>query len=324
MCDNPLEDLLRKHLPITKNTKGGWEKFDAPCCTHNGEGRDKRSRGNIIFSQSGISYNCYNCQYRASWKGGSPIVGKKMADLLLWLGASKDEIREMKCKMRVKFQGNEKPYVHKPKYVNFDFNEMDLPEKAKPIDYWLSQNTFDDNFLDMISYLYSRGDRLLQQNFYWSPLEKYSRKIIIPFYWDKEIVGYALRAIDKDFNPRYLNYKPKSFIYNTESIKDNNKIIIVVEGVFDALSINGVALLGANITDEQVCWLNQQNKTIILFSDNDSNGGKLKNVAEKNHWYFINKLRGYEHLKDASDIVKEIGAAATVSKLLSQITTRNI
>lgn len=317
--DNPLENLLRKHLPVTKSTKGGWEKFDAPCCTHNGEGRDKRSRGNIIFSPSGISYNCYNCQFKSSWKGGSPIVGKNMANLLSYLGATKDEIREMRSLMRSKFQGNEQEYKDnfRLNYVNFDFSEMDLPKGSKSFDEILSQSgTFDNDFCDVVSYLNKRGERILNQNYYWSSDEKHKRQLIIPFYWEGVIVGYALRNIDKDVKLRYLNYKPKNYLFNTESIRKNQKIIIVVEGIFDALSINGIALLGASVSDEQACWLNQQNKDIIIFSDNDRNGEKLKKAAKKYNWKFVNKLDGLEDYKDATDIVKDFGAAYTVSRIL--------
>lgn len=320
--DNPLENLLRQHLPITKNTKGGWEKFDAPCCTHNGEGRDKRSRGNIIFSSSGISYNCYNCQYRASWKGGSPIVGKKMSNLLSWLGASSDEIRDMKVQMRSKFQGNEKAYKdeYRVTYVNFDFPEMDLPKGAKSLDYYLKNESpetpFCQDLCDVFVYMSNRGSHILEKGFYWSPEPKYRRQIIIPFYWEDKIVGYTLRNIDKDASVRYLNYKPKNYLFNTEYIKDRHDYIIVVEGVLDAVAINAVGLLGASVTEEQACWLNQQGKKIIIYGDNDRNGEKLKYVARRHGWFFVSELKGEKRCKDAAELSKEYGAACAVAKIL--------
>lgn len=316
----PIEELIRKYLPITKSTSRGWEKFDAPCCTHNGETRDRRSRGNIIFSSSGISYNCYNCQYRASWKDSSPIVGKKITNLISWMGASNDEIYDMKNQMRTMFNDGDQPRIKRTEYVHLSFNDMDLPKNAKKIDYWLNQENIPEDFLDVISYLHKRGNRLFYNDtYYWTPIKEYNlnRRVIIPFYWENKLVGYTARSIDPNEKIRYLNFKQQDYIFNTEKIKEDHKFIMVTEGPLDALSINGIAVLGGNMTTKQVGWLKQQKKEIIIIPDGDSVGGNLKKIAIKNSWtlarpdWLISKT-----YKDVADAVKNLGAAYVVADII--------
>ena len=59
-------DTIRSFLPgRRKTTPSGWISFNAPCCN------DTRQRGGIIFSQEEtVSYHCFNCGFKASWRPG--------------------------------------------------------------------------------------------------------------------------------------------------------------------------------------------------------------------------------------------------------------
>jgi len=46
-------DVL-SYLPAKrKNTSSGWVSFNAPCCEHNGESRDRRQRGGVKSTAQG-------------------------------------------------------------------------------------------------------------------------------------------------------------------------------------------------------------------------------------------------------------------------------
>lgn len=327
MSELPIEKLLRKHLPPTKGCSHGWERFNAPCCVHRGETVDKRNRGNIIFSTQNISFNCYNCQFKASWKYGSGIVGKNMRNLLSWLGASQDEIKTMAYDLKKLFPDDRATAsAPKIKYVNFDFPDMDLPDGVNDFDHWLNQEPINEKFVDIVSYLHTRGSYLFElDNYRWSPSTEgnLSSRFIIPFKWEGRNVGYTTRTIDPKQKVRYINHKPKDYIFNTEAIKDDHKYILVTEGPMDALAVGGVAILGASISDRQAIWLNQQNKKIIIVPDKGKTGKNLISFACKQHWS-VSYPKWPDDCKDAADACKKFGHAATVAQIIHGIQDSNI
>ena len=71
---------------------------------------------------------------------------------------------------------------------------------------------------------------------------KYKNSIIIPIYKDSILVNFIGRVWDKNSNKRYLNcsneeslYNTKCLLYNYDSIKQGQDILIIVEGVFDCI-----------------------------------------------------------------------------------------
>ena len=83
------------YLPARrKPSASGWISFNAPCCEHNGESRDRRSRGGIKTSDASWSYHCFNCGYTASF-----ILGRNLSfkarKLMSWLGVPSEEIEHI-------------------------------------------------------------------------------------------------------------------------------------------------------------------------------------------------------------------------------------
>jgi hypothetical protein len=53
------------YLPAKrKQNPSGWISFNAPCCVHNNENADRRSRGGIKITDQGWSYHCFNCGFK--------------------------------------------------------------------------------------------------------------------------------------------------------------------------------------------------------------------------------------------------------------------
>jgi hypothetical protein len=66
-------------------------------------------------------------------------------------------------------------------------------------------------------------------------------------------VGYTARAIN-DAKPKYISEQQPGYVFNLDRQHNNREFVIVCEGPFDAISIDGCALLGAEIKDSQN-WL---------------------------------------------------------------------
>ena len=77
-----------------KRTASGWISFNAVCCEHNGDSRDKRQRGGIKQNGEDWSYHCFNCGFKASWQPGRPF-SHKLRKLMQWLNAPDDVINKV-------------------------------------------------------------------------------------------------------------------------------------------------------------------------------------------------------------------------------------
>ena len=77
-------EILTK-LPVRKKvTPSGWLTINCPMCTSQGQSRnDTKSRGGFAF-KDGLSYHCFNCNYKASYQTGR-LLNKKMRMLLIKL-----------------------------------------------------------------------------------------------------------------------------------------------------------------------------------------------------------------------------------------------
>ena len=88
-----IQDAVTQLLPAKRKTaSNGWTSFNAPCCHHNGESSDTRSRGGIISNAGGgVSYHCFNCQFKASWQPGR-LLSAKFRKLLRALNVPDDQV----------------------------------------------------------------------------------------------------------------------------------------------------------------------------------------------------------------------------------------
>jgi DNA primase len=83
-------------------------------------------------------------------------------------------------------------------------------------------------------------------------------------------------------------------------------VCIVTEGIFDALSIDGVALMHNDISNDHALLLSTLNKQLILVPDRDSAGLSLCDKALE-LGYSVSLPNGYIDVKDVNDAVVKYG-----------------
>lgn len=307
-----------------KRTSSGWYSFNAVCCTHNGETADTRGRAGMhLTSDGGVVYSCFNCRYSASWKPGI-LLSKRMKDLLSWMNFSIEEIRQINF-MAWKTKKNVIIDNEHNIYTTLSFDEISLPDNTEKFSTLLNNNCDDENFIKVANYVCDRGMEFIEEyDFMWSNTRKneMNKRVIIPFYWENKIVGYTARSIEKSKYRYYTEVHP-DYIFNTEIIKDEHEYIIVTEGPFDAIAANGVATLGDKITQNQINWLNQQGKNIIILPDRIKNGGKLLQTALEQNW-FVSFPKWDKGVKDAADALKKYGKLYTLWSIMKNITNNKL
>lgn len=297
-------DKFRTLLPPrAKNSPSGWTSFNAPCCQHRGHSPDTRKRGGIRFDGNGIVYNCFNCKFSTGWQPGSPF-GEKMKTLSRWLGANEDTIKEMVFEA-LKTEGEE--YAPEHYQSKIEFTDKELPEAAAPISKWLEQyDNVTAEWLDpLINYITDRGFDPLSENFYWSPTPGYENRVIIPFRWQNRIVGNTARKVTNG-KPKYLSDQHPHFVFNFDAQQENQKYILVCEGPFDALAVNGVALLTNDIADQQSRIINSLGAEVIVIPDQDQAGLALFDRASELNWS-VAMPNWDDSVKDVAEAVLKYG-----------------
>ena len=291
-----------------KKSSSGWQSFNAPCCVHNGETQDKRGRGGIILNGEAISYNCFNCGYKTGWQPGRPL-SRKLRQLMDWLGTPESDIKRLVLTaIQLKETAIEQNLI--PEEVEFNFEKKDFPEQSNPL--------ASDNKL-ILEYLHKRGLDENDYPYYWTPITetKFDRRVIIPFFWQGEIVGYTARLAVRG-NPKYFTSTPAGYVFNMDRQTEDRQFVIVTEGPFDAIAIDGVAILGSDIGDAQVDLIESLNRQIIMMPDNDSAGNKLVTQALKYNWD-VSFPTWYDTCKDINEAVLNYGKMFTLKNILDNV-----
>ena len=269
--------------PRAKSNPSGWTSFNAPCCHHRGHSHDKRKRGGLRFD-SGVVFNCFNCKYTASWQPGRPL-SEKFKSLCRWLGASEDTINVMIFEA-LKTESPE--YTPRESQVRISFAEKKLPDNSLPIAEWLDSDfagnkKLEEMFAKVVAYIYDRGFDPTSKDFYWSPQEGYQDRVIVPFYYKGKTVGNTARKV-RSGRPKYLSDHHNSFVYNIDAQEEDQKYIFVTEGPFDALSVDGVALLTNNVSEQQYRMIQGLGHEVIVIPDQDEAGINLINKSIEYGW----------------------------------------
>jgi len=298
-------DKFRTLLPPrAKSSPSGWTSFNAPCCQHRGHSPDTRKRAGIRFDGNGIVYNCFNCKFTTGWQPGSSI-GEKMKTLCRWLGSSEDTIKELVFEA-MRTEGDD--YRPEHQEIKLEFTDKELPEGAMPLLEWVNSKYWKDISLEVelvIAYVVSRGYDPFDGNFYWSPASGYESRVIIPFKWEERIVGNTARKVTNG-KPKYLSDQHPHFVFNFDQQKENQKYIFVCEGPFDALAVDGVALLTNEIAEQQSRIINSLGAEVIVIPDQDRAGLVLFDRAAELGWA-VAMPNWDPDVKDVADAVQRYG-----------------
>lgn len=299
-----LQETINSFLPTKRKiTPSGWISFNAPCCIHNGHSVDTRNRGGIIFNTDGLSYHCFNCGYKCSWQLGRNL-SIKCKKFLEWLNIPNDIINKISLEIIKENQNNDTNtrLVSLPK-----FQKTHLPDLSSLVD-----STSPSKILD---YIAQRNLELNEYPLYYTNSIHYKDRLIIPFYFKKEIVGYTARSI-KNKTPKYLTNSQPGYIFNIDNQLDNDKkFIILCEGPIDAIHTQGISVLGSEINEQQTLLINSLQKEVIVVPDRDTAGKKLMDKSLDEGWSVSMPAWG-TNINDIGDAVDKYGRLLTLYSII--------
>jgi len=295
-----------------KQTASGWISFNAPCCIHRGDSQDKRQRGGIKPGTDGSwSYHCFNCGYTASFVLGRNLTFKARK-LLEWMNVPQEEIERinlesLKHKSIEGLLGERQEIVNK--LQNIEFEDKNLPHNTQEIK--------PGGIAE--SYLRSRNIPL-DYPFLYKTMPR--RGIVIPFTHNNQVVGHTTRFMD-DRTPKYIQDIQPGYVFGTDLQRPNWQYAIVVEGVFDALCIGGLAVLHAEINDAQVRLIRSLGREVIVVPDQDDAGMRLVDCAVELGWA-VSMPEWTSGIKDVNDAVIHMGKLGALISIVQAKETSKI
>ena len=309
-----VSDIITAYLPSKrKTTPSGWTSFNAPCCHHNGNTADTRGRGGLISEGDTVSFHCFNCGFKASWQPGRG-VSKGLRRLLVWLGTPDDAINKLTLDvMRI----NEGVEVQQRKIEIPTFETVPLPADAIKLTDITEFNKFS---MAILEYMAARNLNLDDTDYYWSPSLGYRDRLIVPFYYEKRIVGWTARTITADKQPKYLTENQPGYVYGLDEQSHNKVFAIICEGPVDAIHVEGCALTGSEIGDQQAILINRLGKDIIVVPDRDKAGSKLIEAAIERGWG-VSLPEWDADINDIGDAVAKYGRLYTLYSIASSAET---
>ena len=311
-------DVIKANIPINaKSTPSGWLTINCPCCIHFGQARpDKRHRGGFRFTpDEGVVYHCFNCNYKTGWKP-TDRFSDKFKKLLKYLGLPKSDIQRLTLETMREADLVQPPKEEIPEY-KINWPEYKLPSGSKPLDQW-EYNPLYNKALEYISY---RGLLELGDWYYSNAIiGQMQHRIILPYKYKNKIVGFTARWTGEEQHkyPKYYQQQPKDFVFNLDAQKKERKYVLVTEGPFDAIAIDGVAIGGSNINYQQVQIINQLGKEVIFVPDQDKAGIDVVRQAIYYNWSV--SFPPWE-VKDCAEAVNKYGRPFTLKSILSFIET---
>ena len=284
-------------------------------------------RGNMLILPDGyIAYNCYNCGFKTVYDNIN--ISRNFENLMGWLGLPDDSIRQIKLEvLQNKLSGITAAPIDNELNFLREFKEVKLPEDDRPIQVIMEDDELTEKFSICIDYLASRGAAVGEGwDYHWTPSTKWNldHRIIIPFYYRDKIVGWTARYAGTPPSgiPRYYNSDLQpGYLFNCDAInKTGRKYVILVEGPFDAIAIDGVAALGSKLSKQQLAWLNSSDREIILLPDRQRNNQGLIDVALEQGWA-VSFPEWDDDIKDAADASRRYGKLFTLRTIIDSRTT---
>ena len=315
-----LIDVFKRHVHplVQSNSKPEW--FNTQCRVCN-DHTNKGLRGGFHFVEPDIvSYSCFNCSHVARYDPNDEKcrhITKNMRKVLDAYSIPQDEVNEV-LRENLNHKATEtvkKPLKYEPKILSLPEHFYEL-KTASSDDKWkiITEHYLRERLIDPDKYTFyiSSGEGF--------QAKKWLGRVIIPIYKDRQLVFYHGRSLMKQVQPKYLNSSGdrEGVLYNYDEIFTySERPIFVVEGFFDAFLIDGVAIIGKFVTEEQIYWLNRTNRRKIIIPDRWGDGVQMVNHALKAGW--DEAFPDFGACKDISEAVKKYGKLFTMSAIMKNV-----
>jgi len=320
-----IEELIRQYIQLPTVPSGtGW--FPVLCKSCNDHGR-KGPRAAFKFEEGTAAYHCFNCGLKSTYNPDTyDHLPNKMKKVFEAFNIPTDEINALKLgsMKRRDEKGSATTSSKESTQRSINPKEIKLPDhfyrldEAEPSDKWaeVAQFYLEDRKINPTEYTFYLSTGVPKKidgpdsmkHVFVKQAQKWKARIIIPIYKDGKLIFYQGRDLsDKALKKYESPSTPKDrVLYGFDQLfSDNPAPLYVCEGFFDAFPINGVAVLGNQVTDAQAAWLNKSNRDKVYIPDKYGTGAKNAERAKNLGWKI--SLPDVGNCKDISDAFVKYG-----------------
>lgn len=275
-----LETIIKRYIKLPSHSSGtGW--YPVLCKVCNDSGR-KGSRAGFKFDAVKVAYHCFNCGHSTVFDPEThKNMPEKMVQVLTDFNVPEDEWKAVLLTNLTKRDkdGNTKIQNRSSPTQSVEPAVIPLP----PHFYLLSSASPNDQWAQLAcAYLDTeRGVDPKSYNFMLShpngdpEVDKWSKRVIIPIFKENQLIFYVGRDLTGKLTQKYLSpsYSKEKVLYGFEELfRQTEEPLYIVEGWFDAFAINGVAILGNEISEAHATWLNRSQRRKVYIPDRLGDG----------------------------------------------------
>lgn len=302
-----LEEIIRTHISLGSETPSGWHPVRCLVCNDHAN----KKRGGFKFEGNKVSYHCFNCTAKAIYNPSSGPLSKAMQNILNSFSISGEEISRVL--LHNMGQPKDKSIPQKKIDSTYFPKELQLPTFFRRL-------TFDANDAFAVKAEQHLNEKrrmsLSDYTFYAAKYDgsldskTWLERLIIPFYHQGKLIFY--QGKDLSNIPDKIKYKSASvgknnIMYGFDEIDRRvDNPLYIVEGFFDAYHINGVAVLGNDLSEDQIKILNKSPRPKVIIPDRKGDGHILALKGLKQNWQVSIPEVG-DDCKDVCDAVVKYG-----------------
>lgn len=321
-----LEEVLRQYVHLPHVNAKGWNTCVHLVCDHGNKG----SRAAFLFNDDVTVFHCYNCGMKTKYDPSShKTMPPNMMKILDDFGIPDSDWQQIVF-------GNLTLQTKKSSTFQADQIKIEPMVLPTPEDFYFLRDADEEDVWATKAKKYLKNER----GIHWADypfmlshksedmlMRKWYKRLIIPMYNRKnELVFYQGRDLTGKAQKKYQSppATASKILYGFDKLFDytNTAPLYVTEGWFDAFLIDGVALLGNTISEEQAIWLGKSKREKVYIPDRFGNGKGAALHALSLGWSITTPDIGSdESCKDVTDIVNKFGKLYTMKTLAERTTS---
>ena len=319
MDDISLEKIIKQYIQLQSPNPKGWQAVRCQVCNDHTR---KGLRGAFLFDNNIVVYKCWNCGHLAKY---DPLehehMSKNMIRVLDDFGVPSDEWQQVILSSPAYRDGGKKSETKKSEVTNIEPKEIKMPDffyplSSVPVDDELGKAAREyltvERGIDPEAYPFMLAHKAINPK-----LHKWLGRLIMPIYKNNRLIYYIGRALYDATKKYETPATPKEkVIYGFDKLFEHTEApLIIVEGWFDAFSIDGIATLGNVITPYQAQWLNRSRREKIYIPDTAGDGRRAAEQALDFGWSISTPDIG-SNCKDMNDAVVKYGKMYVMQSII--------
>jgi len=312
-----LEDIIRQYVSLPAHASSrGWYSVLHTACDHGRKG----PRAAFKFEGDVVGFHCFNCPLKAKYTPSEhPYLSDNMKQVMDDFGIPVSEYQQVVLENLKNHPSKSGDDLHIIK-ENLEPDELILPKifyplsNASPENKWaeIARYYLEDRAVNPDSYPFMLTKKTSDLR-----LKKWNNRLIIPIYKDNKLIFYlgrdltekAIRKYESPATPR------DKILYGYDQLHTNyEQPLYIVEGWFDGYSINGVAIIGNEISETKAKILNRSHRKKVYIPDRFGSGLKAAKQALEYGWS-VSTPNISSDCKDMNDAVKKYGKLYVLKSL---------